>query len=57
MASRIGIEEPVCITGGVAKNKGVVGALEEKLKAKLNIPPEPQITGALGAAVLASKIR
>jgi len=57
MASRIGIEEPVCITGGVAKNKGVVGALEEKLKVKLNIPPEPQITGALGAAVLASKIR
>lgn len=57
MASRIGIEEPVCITGGVAKNKGVVGALEEKLKVKLNIPPEPQITGALGAAILASKIR
>ena len=57
MVSRIGIEEPICLTGGVAKNKGVVGALEEKLKVKLNIPLEPQITGALGAAILASKIR
>ena len=28
MVSRIGIEEPICLTGGVAKNKGVVGALE-----------------------------
>ena len=31
----------------------LVKALEEKLGVKLNIPDEPEITGALGAAYLA----
>jgi len=53
MVERIGLEEPVCMTGGVAKNLGVVKALEESLNIKINIPEEPQITGALGAAHLA----
>ncbi len=53
MVERIGLEEPVCMTGGVAKNLGVVKALEEKLGVKIKIPDEPQITGALGAAYLA----
>jgi (R)-2-hydroxyacyl-CoA dehydratese activating ATPase len=53
MAQRVGIEEEVTLTGGVAKNKGVVQALEERLKVKLFIPPEPQIIGALGAALIA----
>jgi predicted CoA-substrate-specific enzyme activase len=53
MVERIGLEEPVCITGGVAKNFAVVKALEELLAIKINVPEEPQITGALGAALLA----
>ncbi len=40
-------------TGGVAKNEGVVRALEDRLGVKMFIPPEPQIIGALGAALLA----
>lgn len=56
MVERVGLEEPVCMTGGVAKNLGVVRALEEKLGVKLNIPDEPQITGALGAAYLAQNL-
>jgi len=56
MVERVGLEEPVCMTGGVAKNLGVVKALEEKLNTKIYIPDEPQITGALGAAYLAQKI-
>lgn len=50
---RIGIKEAVMLTGGVAKNEGVVRALEERLRLKIFIPPEPQIIGALGAALLA----
>ena len=57
MVERVGLEEPVCMTGGVAKNLGVVKALEEKLGVKINIPDEPQITGALGAAYLAQNIK
>ena len=53
MVGRVGLEEPVCMTGGVAKNLGVVKAMEEKLEVKINIPEEPQIAGALGAAYLA----
>lgn len=56
MVSRVGLEAPVCLTGGVAKNSGIAIAIEEKLGIKLQIPFEPQITGALGAAYLAGKI-
>ena len=56
MVERVGLEEPVAMTGGVAKNLGVVRALEEKLAVKIEIPDEPQITGALGAAYLAQKL-
>lgn len=56
MVGRVGLDEPVCMTGGVAKNLGVVKALEENLGIKMNIPDEPQITGALGAAYLAQNL-
>jgi predicted CoA-substrate-specific enzyme activase len=54
LLERIGeVEPPVVMTGGVAKNIGVVKALEEKLETPLTIYSEPQIVGALGAALLA----
>jgi len=53
MVERVGIEEQVTMTGGVAKNPGMVRAMEEKLKVKINIPDEPQTVGALGAALIA----
>jgi predicted CoA-substrate-specific enzyme activase len=53
LAIRVGQEPPVAITGGVAKNIGVVRALEERLSTTFFIPEEPQITGALGAAMIA----
>ena len=39
--------------GGVAKNPGAVDAMEKALGAKITVAPNPQITGALGAALLA----
>jgi len=54
LLERIGaVEPPVAMTGGVAKNIGVVKALEEKLETPLAIYGEPQIVGSLGAALLA----
>lgn len=53
LISRVGVREKVTITGGVAKNAGVVHALEERLGVQIFVPPEPQIVGALGAALLA----
>ena len=53
LLERVRWESKVAFTGGVAKNVGVVHALEKRLGVKLNIPEEPQITGALGAAAFA----
>ncbi|MCP5003424.1 MAG: hypothetical protein GY941_05650 [Planctomycetes bacterium] len=52
-AKRVGLEEDVIMTGGVAKNIGVVRELEKKLSCSIKIPEEPQIAGALGAALIA----
>lgn len=41
------------MTGGVAKNEGVRRAIEVKTGEPLIVPEEPQICGALGAALLA----
>ena len=55
LAARLGQNNPgeYMMTGGVAKNPGIVHALEEKLGAKLYICEESQLCGALGAAIFA----
>ncbi|OPY12864.1 MAG: R-phenyllactate dehydratase activator [Syntrophus sp. PtaB.Bin001] len=52
MARRLGVEKPVALTGGGAKNVGLISALKEFLDKDLLIPDNPLITGALGAALL-----
>jgi len=54
MARRVGIEREVAFIGGVAKNAGVVERLRQHLDTDILIPEEPQIIGALGAALIAS---
>ncbi len=56
MANRLRLENSVTLTGGVAKNMGMVHALKKRLKVKVYVPEEPQIVGALGAAIAARKI-
>lgn len=53
---KIGIVEDFSICGGIAKNIGVVKRLERNLGVKASIAPEPQIAGALGAALFAQEI-
>lgn len=55
LVRRVGLEESVMITGGVARNRAVVNALNEKLKTTIIVPDEPQVVGALGAALLAQE--
>ena len=55
MAKRLKINPKVIFTGGVAKNIGVKRALEEELGIDVLVPEEPQIMGALGAALLAAE--
>lgn len=53
MVGQVGMREKVAMVGGVAKNSGVVRSLEKMLGTTFRIPGEPQITGALGAAIIA----
>lgn len=53
MLTRMGKEGSYMMTGGVAKNKGIIHAIEEALKENLTVPQEPQIVGAVGACLFA----
>ena len=53
LVHRIGGQPPFIMTGGVAQNKGVVRALEEKIGEKIFVPDQAQLCGALGAALIA----
>ena len=53
LLKRVGLESTIMMTGGVAKNVGVVRTLEERLGEKIFIHEEPEIVGALGAALYA----
>jgi (R)-2-hydroxyacyl-CoA dehydratese activating ATPase len=56
MAKRFKLEPDVVFTGGVAKNTGVVKALEENLGCKVLVPEEPLLSGASGAALMGKEI-
>jgi predicted CoA-substrate-specific enzyme activase len=55
LARRLKIEPDLVLTGGVAKNIGMVKAMKESLGCELLVPEEPLLTGALGAAMLAKE--
>lgn len=58
MAKRVGVKPAIMMTGGVAKNIGVIKALESILDMEVIIPRDidPQLVGALGAALIANDI-
>ena len=55
MAQHLKLGKELVFTGGVAKNIGVKKALENELGTEMLVSEEPQIIGALGAALLAKK--
>ena len=50
---RVGIEQEVTFTGGVARNIGMIAALEKRLGSRINVSDESHFMGALGAALFA----
>ncbi len=50
---RVGIEREVTFTGGVARNIGMVKALNDAVGFEVNVSPEAHFMGALGAALFA----
>lgn len=48
---KVGLSEDVVFVGGVAFNNGMIKLLEDSLGFKVHIPEDPQIVGAIGAAL------
>jgi predicted CoA-substrate-specific enzyme activase len=53
LVRRVGITEQVTFTGGVARNIGMIAALEKRLGTRLNVSDDSHFMGALGAALFA----
>ena len=56
MVRSVGVHGTLTMTGGVAKNRGVVALMEEKVGKSIPVHTEPQIVGALGAALMAGAL-
>jgi predicted CoA-substrate-specific enzyme activase len=56
LVSKLKIKPEIAITGGGAKNIGLVKALESKFGCSVLVPQEPLLTGALGAALIGKEI-
>ena len=52
LLKRVGLDGDVTFIGGVARQEGMIQALRDKLGVAVNVPAEPQLTTALGAALL-----
>jgi activator of 2-hydroxyglutaryl-CoA dehydratase len=55
LAQRLRIHPDVVNGGGVSKNIGIVRTMEAKLARPVLVPEDPQIVGALGAALVAQQ--
>ncbi|MBA4389542.1 MAG: 2-hydroxyglutaryl-CoA dehydratase [Syntrophus sp. (in: bacteria)] len=53
LVTRVGLVNDCAVTGGGAKDIGLVKAIEAELGTPVFVADEPQITAALGAAILA----
>jgi (R)-2-hydroxyacyl-CoA dehydratese activating ATPase len=56
MVRRLKVEPDVVFTGGVARNIGVVKALEENLGCGVLVPSQPLLSGAIGAAIIGKEL-
>jgi predicted CoA-substrate-specific enzyme activase len=52
MVKRVSVEQPVLFAGGVARNFCVTRLLEDALQTPMIVPENPQMVGAIGAALL-----
>nr|MDO8081285.1 acyl-CoA dehydratase activase [Candidatus Freyarchaeota archaeon] len=56
LVHKVGLKEDITLTGGVAKNTGVIEAIKKKLGIEVKkLPIDPQVVGALGAALIAGE--
>ena len=55
LAERMGVEQDVAIVGGGARDAGLIEALKEIRGHDILVPPNPHMTAAFGAAIMATQ--
>jgi activator of 2-hydroxyglutaryl-CoA dehydratase len=55
MAQRVGVRPDLVMSGGVARDIGVIRTMEARLGKPVSVPDDPQIVAALGAALFAQR--
>lgn len=55
LLKRVTIQKDFSISGGISKNKGMVAKIKEKVGLEPMLSDDPQIIGALGAAIFAEE--
>ncbi len=53
MIRSVGLVPPLMLSGGVVRNAAIPRMLEEETKQPVEVPPNPQLMGAYGAALVA----
>jgi predicted CoA-substrate-specific enzyme activase len=56
LLNMVKMKEDLVVCGGVAKNIGVIKALEKRIHLKVWVPEKPEIVGALGGALIAQDL-
>jgi predicted CoA-substrate-specific enzyme activase len=56
MLKRVSVNGPLVFSGGVARNRCVTRLIEKEMKSRILVAPEPDMIGALGAALYAARI-
>jgi len=57
LLERLGMQKEFAVTGGIAKNRGMVARIEKEMGVKALEPgQDPQIAGAIGAALFANAL-
>jgi len=55
LLTQVDYEQDVAFVGGMAKNAGLIKALEEQIQSPIHVPAYPIHIGAIGAAILCSE--
>jgi predicted CoA-substrate-specific enzyme activase len=55
MLAHVGMRPPLVFAGGAARNECLVNLIGERVKTEIFVPPDPQMLGALGAALIAAE--
>jgi predicted CoA-substrate-specific enzyme activase len=55
MLKRVSVNGPLVFSGGVARNRCIKRLIEEEMKSQILVAPEPDMIGALGAALYAAQ--